>query len=265
MLFRSPLPVQHGFPLRAIVPGWAGDSWTKWLTGVRVLTEPDKGYWMTSTYKHPGRPVAPGMVLPAAGLPTLTSLRVKSVIASPEPGATVKPGEPVTIRGVAWTGEGGPVQALDVSVDNGRTWAPAKFVDAATKWGWRRWEHRWIPAAEGFVTVFARARDRKGDVQPAAQEWNQSGYLWNVIARVDVNVGMGSAATAPNSAANPAAPAGFQNTCMVCHQDDVIRQQRLTRAQWDRELTKMADWGAQVGDGDRSALLDFLVRLSGDR
>ena len=164
-----------------------------------------------------------------------------------------------------WTGEGGPVQALDVSVDNGRTWAPAKFVDAATKWGWRRWEHRWIPAAEGFVTVFARARDRKGDVQPAAQEWNQSGYLWNVIARVDVNVGMGSAATAPNSAANPAAPAGFQNTCMVCHQDDVIRQQRLTRAQWDRELTKMADWGAQVGDGDRSALLDFLVRLSGDR
>jgi hypothetical protein len=50
---------------------------------------------------------------------------------------------------------------------------------------------------------------------------------------------------------------------MVCHQDDVITQQRLTRAQWDREITKMTDWGAQVAPADREGLLNFLTLSAG--
>jgi DMSO/TMAO reductase YedYZ molybdopterin-dependent catalytic subunit len=261
----QPLPVSHGFPLRVVVPGWAGDSWVKWVTGIRVLTEPDSNYWMASTYKHPGKPVAPGTLLPAASLPSVTSLRVKSVIASPEPGAVIKPGEHVTIRGVAWSGESGPVQNIEVSVDNGRTWSAARFLDAQTKWGWRRWELSWEPQQERFYTIFARARDAKGDVQPATQEWNQSGYLWNVVARTDVNVERESPAAAPSASTASAntPPAKFQSTCMVCHQDDVITQQRLTRAQWDREITKMTDWGAQVAPADREELLNFLTLSAG--
>jgi len=77
------LPVKHGFPLRAVVPGWAGDSWTKWMTGIRVLNEPAGGFWMKNAYLHPGKPVAPGTVVPANMMQPVTSLRVKSVIAAP--------------------------------------------------------------------------------------------------------------------------------------------------------------------------------------
>lgn len=257
----QPLSVEHGFPLRAVIPGWAGDSWVKWITGLRVLKEPDSGYWMANTYKHPGRPVAPGTVLPAASLTTLTSLRIKSVIASPEPGAAGKIGEPVVVRGVAWSGESGPVQRVDVSVDTGRTWTQARLVDPQTKWGWRRWEFRWTPSSEHFHTVFARATDARGETQPAVQEWNQSGYLWNAIPRVDVQVpndAVSSDATV-SSLRVPDAPVVLRERCLVCHQDDVIRQQRLTRAQWDREITKMTDWGASVNATERSSLLDYLA------
>lgn len=261
----QPLPVIHGFPLRVVAPGWAGDSWVKWVTGIRVLSEPDASYWMASAYKHPGRPVAPGTVLPAASLPPVTSLRVKSVISSPESGASVKPGEIVAIRGAAWSGESGPVQSVDVSVDNGRTWSSARFLDPQSKWGWRRWEHRWTPQEERYHTIFARARDAKGDVQPASQEWNQSGYLWNVVSRVTVNVSKEPAAGSPPPPLTPVdyPPASLQSSCAVCHQEDVIRQQRLTRAQWDREITKMTDWGAQIAPQDRETLLNYLVRVFG--
>jgi DMSO/TMAO reductase YedYZ molybdopterin-dependent catalytic subunit len=252
------LPVEHGFPLRAVVPGWAGDSWTKWLTGVRVLTERDTGYWMTNTYKHPGRPVAPGTVLPAAGLPPLTSLRVKSVISSPEPGGTVKPGEPVLIRGAAWSGESGPVQRVNVSVDTGRTWSASRFLDPQTRWGWRRWEFRWTPTTERFHTIFARAEDAH-EIQPAAQEWNQSGYLWNIVSSVSVQVAKDAVpAAVTQSAAPQEVPTLLKDRCMTCHQDDMIRGQRLTRAQWDREITKMTDWGANLSPADRTSLLDYL-------
>ncbi len=256
----QPLPKEHGLPLRAVVPGWAGDSWTKWITGIRVLSEPDSGYWMASTYKHPGRQVAPGTVLPAASLRTLTSLRIKSVISSPEPGATVKPGEPVTIRGAAWSGEDAPPDKIEVSVDTGRTWTAARFLDRATRWGWRRWELRWTPPSEQLYTIFARAADAK-DVQPSAQEWNQSGYLWNVVARADVNV---SAQAPAETLVVPQSelPAAVRQSCVACHQDDVIRQQGLTAAQWDREITKMTDWGAQVDPQQRTTLIEMLLRLS---
>src|SRR5215469_3007953 len=47
------LPVQHGFPLRAVVPGWAGDSWMKWVSAVRVLDKESDGWWMKNAYRHP--------------------------------------------------------------------------------------------------------------------------------------------------------------------------------------------------------------------
>jgi hypothetical protein len=67
------------------------------------------------------------------------------------------------------------------------------------------------------------------------------------------------------SSALTAPPAGFKNTCLVCHDDDVIRQQRLTRAQWDRELKKMTGWGAPVKDEERESFLDYLFANYGPR
>lgn len=51
----------------------------------------------------------------------------------------------------------------------------------------------------------------------------------------------------------------------MCHGDDVISQQRLTRAQWDRELNKMVGWGAKVKDEDRAGLLEYLFTNYGPR
>jgi DMSO/TMAO reductase YedYZ molybdopterin-dependent catalytic subunit len=257
----GPLTAPHGFPLRAVIPGWAGDHWTKWVTNVRVLNEPFTGYWMKSAYLYPKQPAAPGSVVAADAMTPVTSLRVKSVIASPDDGSSVEPGKPLIVRGVAWSGDKGAVTAVDVSVDRGRSWRAARLIGAATSFGFRIWEFPWTPSHDGYQTVLARARDASGDVQPMAPEWNPSGYLWNGIARAEYNTLPKESNTAALPPLPPQPPPVFNQSCLICHGDDVIRQQRLTRAQWDREITKMTNWGARVEAADRDALLDFLSRI----
>lgn len=263
------LPVKHGFPLRVVAPGWASDSWVKWLASIRVLDKEHDGFWMKSAYRHPGKPVAPGIAVPPDQMQPVTSLRVKSVIASPVDGAQVITGKLLTIRGVAWAGDGGPVTAVDVSIDNGRTWMPGSLDSGQrTQFGWRQWAFNWTPSQEAYYTILARARDQAGNTQPLYQEWNPSGYLWNVVPRVGVNAVQklpATSAPAPQPGSSLTAPAALQNSCMVCHEDDIIRSQHLTRAQWDRELKKMTGWGAQVKDADRDGLLDFLFTNYGPR
>jgi len=263
------LPVKHGFPLRVVAPGWASDSWAKWLISIRVLDKEHDGFWMKSAYRHPGKPVAPGTAVPPDQMQPVTSLRVKSVIAAPLDGAQAAVGSALTIRGVAWSGDAGPVTAVDVSIDGGRNWRPASLnEDQRTQFGWRQWEFKWTPSQEAYYTILARARDAAGNTQPFDQEWNPSGYGWNVVPRVGVDVvkePSNSPQPAQPSAAQAAQPAGFKNACLVCHEDDVIRQQRLTRAQWDRELKKMTGWGAQVKDEEREGFLDYLFANYGPR
>jgi DMSO/TMAO reductase YedYZ molybdopterin-dependent catalytic subunit len=263
------LPAKHGFPLRVVAPGWASDSWVKWLTAIRVLDKEHDGFWMKSAYRHPGKPVAPGTVVPPEKMQPVTSLRVKSLIAAPVEASQALLGKPLTICGVAWSGDAGPVTAVEVSVDGGRTWkAAALRDDQRTQFGWRQWEFNWTPPQEAYYTIMSRARDAAGNTQPFDQEWNPSGYGWNVVPRVHMSV----VAALANSVQRPqppttsaAPPAGFKNACLTCHEDDVIRQQRLTRAQWDRELKKMTGWGAPVKDEEREGFLDYLFNNYGPR
>ena len=264
------LPVKHGFPLRVIAPGWASDSWVKWVTSIRVLDKEFDGFWMKSGYRRPPRPVAPGAAIPADQMEPVASLKIKSVIADPLDRSQAAVGKPLVIRGVAWSGDAGPVTAVDVSVDNGRTWKSADLHSGQhTQFGWRQWEYRWTPPETAYYTILARARDAAGNTQPFDQEWNPSGYSWNVIPRVGVDVVKEPAAkpqpAAPAAATSANPPAGFRQSCGVCHDEDMVRQQRLTRAQWDREITKMSGWGAKVHDQDRAALLDYLFSSYGPR
>ena len=78
------LPVEHGFPLRVVVPGWAGDSWIKWVTsmiGARIASTMDSGW--RAPIGIPGTPVQPGTAVAPEQMQPVTSLRVKSVIAEP--------------------------------------------------------------------------------------------------------------------------------------------------------------------------------------
>lgn len=260
------IPSKHGFPVRVVVPGWASDSWVKWLTGITVLDRESDGFWMKTAYRKPEYAAPPGSVIPADKMQPVTSLRVKSVIAAPLDGALVKPGTTVMIQGVAWSGDSGPVTSVEVSTDGGRTWKPAALAkDQATRFGWRQWSLTWTPPREAYYTIMARARNSAGEVQPFAQEWNPAGYGWNVVHRAGINVATSAAPTPADETRSEPIDPKLRSACVACHRDDVIRQQRLTRDQWDRELTKMANWGAQVKPEERSTLLDYLSRTFGIR
>ena len=269
------LPVEHGFPLRLVVPGWAGDSWIKWVTSITVLNREHDGFWMARAYRHPGRAVQPGTAVPPEQMQPVTSLRVKSVIIEPRDDrasrTSARIGDPLTIRGAAWSGDAGPVTRVDVSVDGGGTWTEATLPrNQRTDYGWRLWSYRWTPRRDGAYTILARARDAAGNTQPLGQEWNPSGYLWNVAPRVSVGVGLGfgiegDTGDSAVSPVSPPPPRELQTSCLACHEVDVIRQQRLTRAQWDAEINKMVGWGAKVSDQDRSGLLDYFAARYGPR
>jgi DMSO/TMAO reductase YedYZ molybdopterin-dependent catalytic subunit len=263
------LPVKHGFPLRVVAPGWASDSWVKWLTNITVLDKEFDGFWMKNAYRKPDHPVAPGTALAPEKMIPVTSLRVKSVIATPIDGASVRIGDSVTVQGVAWSGDTGPVTSVNVSTDGGRSWKPAGLGADKSQFGWRQWSFAFRPDRESYYNVMARATDASGDTQPFTQEWNPSGYGWNVVQRVGVNVMENPPTTMQGSVINPVPqppPTGvYKDTCLTCHEEDVIRQQRLTRAQWDRELTKMSNWGAPVKPDNHDAILDYLVQHFGPR
>jgi hypothetical protein len=250
----KPLTAQHGFPLRVIAPGWAGDSWVKWLQHIEVLDHEFEGFWMKTAYRHPSHPVAAGATVDPKDMVPVADLNVKSVIAYP--GEWVKPGS-VTVQGVAWS-NASPVAKVDVSVDGGKSWAAAKLTGTGTKYGFRKWTYGW-KAEEGPHTLMARATNAAGQVQPSEQEWNPSGYLWNVAQARAVTVAPVAPVVAARAVSSTESlPPGYQAGCLTCHDDHMMRQQRLTRAQWDREVTKMTGWGAAVKPDDRNAILDYL-------
>lgn len=234
------IPMLHGFPLRVVVPGWASDSWVKWLTRIEVLDHDYEGFWMKSAYRHPAKPVAPGTAVDPSQMVPVTDLNVKSVIASPSPGPVL--GVPVKVTGAAWSNTS-PVAAVDVSVDGGNTWNPATLGKDLGRYSWRLFSYSWMPETEGDYTVMSRARNAAGAVQPMEQQWNPSGYLWNVVHRVPVNYSF---------------PPGYRAACLSCHDEHMMVQQHLTRAQWEKETDKMVRWGADVKPELRETILKYL-------
>ena len=181
-----PLTLLHGAPLRAILPGWMADSCTKWLTEITVQEEAAKGYYMQTAYRMPVKPIeAAGTTSTGPSVP-VEAMVVKSLIAAPHEGETVKVG-PVTVQGVSWSGEATVVK-VEVSVDDGKTWDPARLLGGDLPYAWRQWQWLWKARTAGPMTILCRATDSRGDMQPAATPWNPGGFLWNGWDRVSVTV-----------------------------------------------------------------------------
>ncbi len=172
----EPLPTLHGGPARVVVPGWAGNNWTKWVRRIVVSREEAPSFYMQTAYRMPRTPVPPGAPAGAVAMLPVTWMNVKSLIASPVQGGSVASG-PVEVRGVAWTGRG-HVTKVEVRVDDG-SWKEATLRDDPETGAWRRWGFRLESARPGRHVVVARATDSEGEVQPETPPWNKSGYLWN--------------------------------------------------------------------------------------
>ncbi len=182
----APLPPVHGFPLRVIVPGWEGAYAVKWLASLRVVEREFDGFWVASGYRYPTKRVAPGAAVDAKDMAPLTGLVVKSLITKPLDGATIAPGK-IDVAGFAWAGEVG-IARVDVSVDHGSSWQPAKLTGENARYTWRRFETQVDAAKPESFLILARATDANGLTQPMTPPWNPSGYLWNAPDAVRVEV-----------------------------------------------------------------------------
>lgn len=182
----SPLTKHHGFPARALVPGWIGAASCKWLTEIKVLETEFAGNFMSPGYRFPNQPVKPGDAVKPEDTHPLTALNVKSVIAGPTDGATVKAGK-VAVHGAAWAGEA-DIAKVEISTDGGASWTPVKLSRDQAHYAWRLWSYDWKAAHSGDYTILSRATDTQGRTQPPTAMWNPSGYLNNAIDQVKIHV-----------------------------------------------------------------------------
>jgi sulfite oxidase len=182
----SPLTKHHGFPARALVPGWIGAASCKWLTEIKVLDAEFVGNFMSPGYRLPNQPVKPGDVVKPEDTHAVTALSVKSVIAGPSDGASVRASK-VAVHGAAWAGEADIVK-VEISDDGGATWSLAKLGHDQSHYAWRLWNYDWKPGKAGDYTIQSRATDSLGRTQPATPVWNPSGYLYNAVDQVKVHV-----------------------------------------------------------------------------
>lgn len=182
----APLTKHHGFPARAVVPGWIGAASCKWLSEIKVLDQEFDGNFMNPGYRMPNQAIKPGDAVKPEETHAITELEVKSVIAAPVEGAVVKGGR-LEIRGAAWGGEA-DIQQVQVSTDAGATWGAAQLGPEQAHYAWRLWRYTWKPAKSGDYVIKSRATDSRGRTQPAQAFWNPSGYLYNAVDQVKVHV-----------------------------------------------------------------------------
>jgi DMSO/TMAO reductase YedYZ molybdopterin-dependent catalytic subunit len=176
------LSSDHGYPIRAIVPGHYGMASVKWLTHIHVSREPFQGYWQTSDYGYwdylDGKPVRRA----------LGEMKLKSEISRPSVYETLAPNQVYTISGAAWAGETEVIE-IAVSTDAGQTWAKGKFLDPIQRHAWRRWEFNWLtPKKPGKYTLLARAKDANSNLQPDKHDQNYGSYVINHPLPIEIFV-----------------------------------------------------------------------------
>jgi DMSO/TMAO reductase YedYZ molybdopterin-dependent catalytic subunit len=176
----DPLPLKHGYPLRALALGWTGANCVKWLKRISVMDAPYNGFFMDQVYR-----VFQKGEKPATG-ETVTAIGLKSIITRPLTGECLEKGS-IVVLGAAYAGEGHVAQ-VELSVDDGATWQAAEFIGPDEPFAWRQWQYVWHANQAGEYTIKARARDGLGRQQPAAARWNFLGYGNNGIHEHAVTV-----------------------------------------------------------------------------
>ena len=180
-----PLPPLHGAPLRLVVPGWAGDHWMKWLVRLSASAQPQTGFYMDVAYRYPKQPGAPGVAFKPEEMSPVTELPVKSNITDFP--SRAKAGRAAILRGFALSGAP-DISRVELSEDAGASWRDAELSPEHDPFAWRRWSYRWTPREKGKATLWVRATDSRGAVQPREAVWNPSGYFYNAWHSAEVEV-----------------------------------------------------------------------------
>ncbi len=182
------LAQEHGFPLRVVVPGYAGARSPKWLSAITVQDRPSDNHMQQRDYKLVPADVTQDTVDWERGI-TIYEMPLNSAICEPAPRAELKAG-PTTVRGYA-IATARDVVRVDVSIDGGRSWSQAELEhDAHAPWSWTFWTAV-LELPKGDHELVVRAWDSAGQTQPSRPDdtWNFKGYLSAAWHRVHVSVG----------------------------------------------------------------------------
>jgi sulfite oxidase len=187
-LNHEPLTRDHGFPVRVIVPGYAGARSVKWLDTITVQSEEAKNFYMQRDYKVLPREIKSqdrkDMDQIWSSVPPLQSMAVQSAICSPKSGDSVVSSDGgITVKGYAVDGEDGPIKAVYVSTDEGNTWIVADIIYQEGKYSWTIWECKIFGVTES-TKIWSRAQSASGQLQPHQPIWNLRGVVSNGVCEV---------------------------------------------------------------------------------
>jgi DMSO/TMAO reductase YedYZ molybdopterin-dependent catalytic subunit len=155
-----PLPTEHGFPVRAIVPGLYGMMNAKWITDIELVDRVYEGFWQrrgwanNAKYQTHSKIVFPGDAL-RNRFEELSSTTNNAAIGNKSP-----------IAGIAFAGDRG-ISKVEVSTDGGNTWQTASIKDPLSSNSWVLWALDWIPQNKGKYNIVVRATDKAGSIQTA--------------------------------------------------------------------------------------------------
>jgi hypothetical protein len=173
-----------------MTPGVYGTVHVKWLSRLRFESEESTNDYQMNNYRVPLRPIKPGTEFKytASNSSANWRMKVKSVVLSPAPDATLKSRD-VTLEGVAFNDGESVIESVLVSLDQGQSWQRAKLEPGTSPYAWTRFRYE-VKLESGRHEAWTRAVDALGNSQPidGAIHWNPRGYEWNGVEKIRFNV-----------------------------------------------------------------------------
>ena len=164
------LPVAHGYPLRAVIPGLYGMMSAKWIKRISAIGSVYEGYWQTRGWTNDATIYTETFIV----LPSASTVSIS------------QNGGSIIVAGYAFAGDRG-VSKVEVSFDNGSTWQQAALKKPLSNLTWALWAYEWRPPAAGEYQVIARATDGSGQVQTSSVAGNfPNGATGYVSASLEV-------------------------------------------------------------------------------
>jgi len=183
------MPLLNGHPLRLVFGGYPASCSGKWLNKIVIRDQVHDGQKMTgSSYRVPCKPVAPGSKVEDEDMCIIEDMPVKSLITSPQTGATIRKSQSLPISGKAWT-SAHSISQVEYSIDFGITWKKCALTPSDNRYAWQHFDARISFPEEGYYEVWARATDTDDHTQPIILPgWNPKGYLNNACHRIAVRI-----------------------------------------------------------------------------